>query len=67
VGRGSALRALAEGFNAMTGKIAALLQSHRGLTSSVSHELRTPLARLSSATRSPARSRGPKARTASSR
>lgn len=46
VRRGSALRALAEGFNAMTGKIAALLQSHRGLTSSVSHELRTPLARL---------------------
>ena len=46
VGRGSALRALSEGFNAMTGKIAALLQSHRGLTSSVSHELRTPLARL---------------------
>jgi signal transduction histidine kinase len=44
--RGSALRTLAEGFNAMTGKIAGLLQSHRGLTSSVSHELRTPLARL---------------------
>ena len=46
VGRGSALRALAEGFNAMTEKIGVLLQSHRGLTSSVSHELRTPLARL---------------------
>lgn len=46
VGRGSALRALAEGFNAMTEKIALLLQSHRSLTSSVSHELRTPLARL---------------------
>ena len=44
--RGSPLRTLAEGFNAMTGKIAGLLQSHRGLTSSVSHELRTPLARL---------------------
>ncbi len=46
VRRGSALRALAEGFNAMTERIGALLQSHRGLTSSVSHELRTPLARL---------------------
>lgn len=46
VKRGSALRSLAEGFNAMTERIAALLQSHRGLTSSVSHELRTPLARL---------------------
>jgi two-component system, OmpR family, sensor kinase ParS len=46
VWRGSALRSLAEGFNAMTEKIAVLMQSHRGLTSSVSHELRTPLARL---------------------
>jgi len=46
VGRGSAMRSLAEGFNAMTERIAGLLQSHRGLTSSVSHELRTPLARL---------------------
>ncbi|APV51787.1 hypothetical protein BWI17_20150 [Betaproteobacteria bacterium GR16-43] len=46
VGRGSALRSLAEAFNLMTGRIAGLLQSHRGLTSSVSHELRTPLARL---------------------
>ncbi len=46
VGRGSALRSLAEGFNAMTERIAALVQSHKGLTSAVSHELRTPLARL---------------------
>jgi signal transduction histidine kinase len=30
----------------MAGRIAALLQSHRTLTSAVSHELRTPLARL---------------------
>ena len=44
--RASALRPLAEGFNAMTGKIGALLQSHRSLTSAVSHELRTPLSRL---------------------
>jgi two-component system, OmpR family, sensor kinase ParS len=46
VGRGSALRPLAEAFNTMTGHIASLLQSHRQLTSAVSHELRTPLARL---------------------
>ena len=44
--RASALRPLAEGFNAMTGKIGALLQSHRSLTSAISHELRTPLSRL---------------------
>jgi two-component system sensor kinase ParS len=46
VGRGSALRPLAEAFNTMTGHIDTLLQSHRTLTSAVSHELRTPLARL---------------------
>jgi signal transduction histidine kinase len=46
VGRGSALRPLAEAFRAMTERIASLLQSHRTLTSAVSHELRTPLARL---------------------
>ncbi|MGZ5031793.1 MAG: ATP-binding protein [Usitatibacter sp.] len=46
VGRGSALRPLAEAFNTMTGHIASLVQSHRTLTSAVSHELRTPLARL---------------------
>ena len=44
--RGSALRPLAEAFNAMTERIHALLQSHKALTSAVSHELRTPLARL---------------------
>src|SRR5689334_12494413 len=46
VGRFSPLRAFAEAFRAMAGRIAALLQSHRTLTSAVSHELRTPLARL---------------------
>ncbi len=44
--RGSALGPLADAFNAMTGRIHALLQSHKALTSAVSHELRTPLARL---------------------
>ncbi len=44
--RGSALSSLALAFNAMAGRIGALLQSHRTLTSAVSHELRTPLARL---------------------
>jgi len=46
VRRGSPLRPLAEAIEAMAGRIAALLQSHRTLTSAVSHELRTPLARL---------------------
>jgi len=46
VGRHSALRPLAEGFNTMTQHVASLLQSHRTLTSAVSHELRTPIARL---------------------
>ena len=46
VGRGSAMRPLAEAFRTMTQRIASLLQSHRTLTSAVSHELRTPLARL---------------------
>jgi signal transduction histidine kinase len=46
VGRFSPLRQFAEAFRAMAGRIAALLQSHRTLTSAVSHELRTPLARL---------------------
>lgn len=44
--RGSALRPLADAFNAMTRRIHALLQSHKALTSAISHELRTPLARL---------------------
>lgn len=46
VGRHSALRELAKGFNQMTQRIASLMQSHRSLTSAVSHELRTPLTRL---------------------
>ena len=44
--RGSPLRPLAEAIEAMAGRIATLLQSHRTLTSAISHELRTPLARL---------------------
>jgi len=44
--RGSALGPLADAFNAMTGRIHLLLQSHKALTSAVSHELRTPLSRL---------------------
>jgi signal transduction histidine kinase len=46
VGRFSPLRAFAEAFRAMAGRISALLQSHRTLTNAVSHELRTPLSRL---------------------
>ena len=46
VGRFSPLRRFAEAFRDMSQRIAALLQSHRTLTSAVSHELRTPLARL---------------------
>ena len=46
VGRFSPLRPFAETFRAMSQRIAALLQSHKTLTSAVSHELRTPLARL---------------------
>lgn len=46
VGRFSPLRPLSESFRGMAQRIAALLQSHRTLTSAVSHELRTPLARL---------------------
>ena len=46
VGRFSALRPLAEAFDAMAARIDGLLRSHRSLTSAVSHELRTPLARL---------------------
>ena len=44
--RGSPLYHFAECFNGMTRKIAALIDSHRQLTSAVSHELRTPIARL---------------------
>lgn len=46
VGRFSPLRPLSESVRGMSRRIAALLQSHRTLTSAVSHELRTPLARL---------------------
>jgi two-component system, OmpR family, sensor kinase ParS len=44
--RGSPLMPLASSFNAMTQRIATLIESHRSLTNAVSHELRTPLARL---------------------
>jgi signal transduction histidine kinase len=46
VGRFSPLRQFAEAFRGMASHIAALLHSHRMLTSAVSHELRTPIARL---------------------
>lgn len=44
--RGSPLTPLATSFNAMTGHIGSLIESHKSLTNAVSHELRTPLARL---------------------
>ncbi|MBL8512063.1 MAG: HAMP domain-containing protein [Betaproteobacteria bacterium] len=44
--RGSALRPLADSFNRMSERIAALITSHIELTNAVSHELRTPLARM---------------------
>jgi len=43
---GSVLKQLADAFTGMARQVAALMQSHRTLTSAVSHELRTPLARL---------------------
>ncbi|MES9981254.1 MAG: ATP-binding protein [Candidatus Thiodiazotropha sp. 6PLUC5] len=46
VGKGAALKALAETFNAMAKRIQKLILSHRELTGAVSHELRTPIARL---------------------
>jgi len=46
VSPGSSVRALADSFNRMTERIAALIKSHKDLTNAVSHELRTPLARL---------------------
>ena len=46
VGRGSLLEPIASAFNTMTGRVQALLQSHRDLEQSVAHELRTPLAQL---------------------
>ncbi len=42
----SALKPLADTFNAMAERMQRLIQSHRELTGAVSHELRTPIARL---------------------
>jgi signal transduction histidine kinase len=42
----SALKPLADTFNAMADRMQRLIHSHRELTSAVSHELRTPIARL---------------------
>jgi signal transduction histidine kinase len=42
----AALRPLADSFNAMKDRIAALLSSHRNLTNAISHEFRTPITRL---------------------
>ena len=46
VRKGAALRPLADSFNAMKARIAALLNSHRNLTNAISHEFRTPITRL---------------------
>ena len=46
VSRGSLLEPIAAAFNAMAGRVQALLQSHRDLEQGVAHELRTPLAQL---------------------
>lgn len=42
----SAMKPLADTFNAMAERMQRLIQSHRELTGAVSHELRTPIARL---------------------
>ncbi|HSJ96103.1 MAG TPA: ATP-binding protein [Myxococcota bacterium] len=42
----SMLEPIATAFNAMAGRVQALLQSHRDLEQGVAHELRTPLAQL---------------------
>jgi signal transduction histidine kinase len=42
----SALKPLADTFNAMAERMQRLIHSHRELTGAVSHELRTPIARL---------------------
>ncbi len=42
----SALKPLADTFNAMADRLQRLIHSHRELTGAVSHELRTPIARL---------------------
>ena len=46
VGRASLVEPIAGAFNAMTGRVQRLLESHRDLEQSVAHELRTPLAQL---------------------
>ena len=42
----SALKPLADTFNAMADRLQRLIHAHRELTGAVSHELRTPIARL---------------------
>lgn len=42
----SNLRELAENFDAMAGRLRALIQGQKELTSALSHEMRTPLARI---------------------
>jgi signal transduction histidine kinase len=46
VRKGSALKPLADTFNAMAERMQRLIHSHKELTGAVSHELRTPIARL---------------------
>ena len=46
VRKGTALRPLADAFNLMKERVAALLGSHRNLTNAISHEFRTPITRL---------------------
>lgn len=43
---GSALKPLGDSINRMSGRIKALMNSHKELTTAVSHELKTPLSRL---------------------
>ena len=44
--KGAALYQLADSFNRMKDRIAALLGSHKNLTNAISHEFRTPITRL---------------------
>lgn len=46
VNRGAALYPLADSFNKMVDRIAALIGSHKQLTNAISHEFRTPITRL---------------------
>ena len=46
VNRGAALYPLADSFNKMVDRIAALMGSHKQLTNAISHEFRTPITRL---------------------